>query len=148
MIDIYVEQGYQSDMQANTFDVIERRKRITFFKLGKLWVFKHFFDNQEIFNALLDYYNKDQFRFEFKSIGVRNNALKLLERNGFDYDLVEDPKGYVVQFPRQAKYAQILKNSVAFKEAANERIFLMKDLAAVEEAVGLGAKVYEGEISF
>ena len=135
-------------MQANTFDVIERRKRITFFKLGKLWVFKHFFDNQEIFNALLDYYNKDQFRFEFKSIGVRNNALKLLERNGFDYDLVEDPKGYVVQFPRQAKYAQILKNSVAFKEAANERIFLMKDLAAVEEAVGLGAKVYEGEISF
>ena len=38
-------------------------------------------------------------------------------------------------------YAQILKNSVAFKEAANERIFLMKDLAAVEVAVGLGAKI-------
>jgi hypothetical protein len=31
-------------MQANIFDVIERRKRITFFKLGKLWVFKQFFD--------------------------------------------------------------------------------------------------------
>jgi hypothetical protein len=28
-----------------------------------------------------------------------------------------------------------LKNSVAFRETANERIFLMKDLAAVEEAV-------------
>jgi hypothetical protein len=37
---------------------------------------------------------------------------------------------------------------VAFKETANERIFLMKDLAAVEEAAGLGAKNYEGEISF
>jgi hypothetical protein len=37
---------------------------------------------------------------------------------------------------------------VAFKEAANERIFLMKDLAAVEEAVGLGAKIYEGSSSF
>ena len=135
-------------MHANTFDVIDRRKHITFFKLGKLWVFKQFFDNHELFNALLDYYNKDLYRFEFKSIGARNNALKLLERNGFDYDLVEDLKGYVVQFPRQAKYAQILKNSVAFKETANERIFLMKDLAAVEEAVGLGAKVYEGEISF
>jgi len=33
-----------------------------------------------------------------------------------------------------------LKNSVAFWETANERIFLMKDLAAVEEAVDLGAK--------
>ena len=135
-------------MQANTFDVVERRKRVTVFKLGKLWVFKQFFDNHELFNALLDYYNKDLYRFEFKSTGARNNALKLLERNGFDYDLVEDLMGYVVQLPKSAKYSQILKNSVAFKETASERIFLMKDLAAVEEAVGLGAKVYEGEISF
>ena len=135
-------------MQANTFDVVERRKRVTIFKLGKLWVFKQFFDNHELFNVLLDYYNKDLFRFEFKSTGARNNALKLLERNGFDYDLVEDLKGYVVQLPKSAKYALVLKNSVAFKETANERLFLMKDLAAVEEATGLGAKVYEGEISF
>jgi hypothetical protein len=135
-------------MQPNTFDVIPKRKRINVFKLGKLWVFKQFFDNKELFDALLDYYNKDKYRFEFKSTGARNNALKILERNGFDYDLVEDLKGYVVQLPKHAKYAQILKNSVAFKETANERIFLMKDLAAVEEAVGLGAKIYEREISF
>jgi hypothetical protein len=128
--------------------VIEKRKLIIFFKLGKLWVFKQFFDNHEIFNVLLDYYNKDLYRFEFKSIGARNNALKLLERNGFGYDLVVDLKGYVVQLPKSAKYAPILKNSVAFKETANERIFLMKDLAAVEDAVGLGAKIFEGDISF
>jgi len=61
---------------------------------------------------------------------------------------VEDLMGYVVQVPKSAKYSQVLKNSVAFKETANERLFLMKDLAAVEEAVGLGAKIYEGEVSF
>jgi hypothetical protein len=135
-------------MPANTFDVLEKRKRITLFKLGKLWVFKHFFDNKELFKALLDHYNKDLYRFEFKSTGARNNALKLLERNGLDYDLVEDLRGYVVQLPKSARYAQVLKNSVAFKETVNERLFLMKDLAAVEEAAGLGAKTYEGEISF
>jgi hypothetical protein len=135
-------------MQPSTFDVIPRRKHIVIFKLGKLWVFKQFFDNRELFDALLDYYNKDLYRFEFKSIGARNNALKLLERNGFDYDLVEDLKGYMVQLPKHAKYAQILKNSVATKETANERIFLMKDLAAVEEAVGLGAKIFEEESPF
>ena len=135
-------------MQANTFDVIPKRKCIIVFKLGKLWVFKQFFDNRALFDALLDYYNKDLYRFEFKSIGARNNALKLLERNGFDYDLVEDLKGYIVQLPKTAKYAQILKNSVAFKETANKRIFLMKDLASVEEAVGLGAKIHEGSSSF
>ena len=135
-------------MQANTFDVIPKRKHIKVFKVGKLWVFKQFFDNRELFNAPLDYYNKDQYRFEFKSTGARNNALKILERNGFDYDLVEDLKGYVVQLPKNVKYAQILKNSVATKETANERIFLMKDLAAVEEAIGLGAQIVESEISF
>ena len=68
--------------------------------------------------------------------------------NGFDYDLVEDLKGYVVELSKTSKYASILKNSVAFKETANERIFLMKDLAAVEETVGLGAKIVEGEVAF
>ena len=135
-------------MQANTFDVMERRKHITFFKLGKLWVLKQFFDNHELFNALLDYYNKDLFRFEFKYIGSRNNALKLLEKNGFDYDQVEDFKGYVVELSKTTKYAQILKNSVSVKETANDRIFLRKDLAAVEEAVGLGAKIVDSEVAF
>ena len=73
----------------------------------------------------------------------RGSAVALI-----DYDLVEDLLGYVVQLPKSAKYAQILKNSVAFKETANERIFLMKDLAAVEEAVGLGAKIREEETIF
>ena len=38
--------------------------------------------------------------------------------------------------------------AVAFREIANERLFLMKDLAAVEEAVGLGAKIVDGEVAF
>jgi hypothetical protein len=61
---------------------------------------------------------------------------------------VEDLKGYVVELPKSARYAQILKNSVAFKETANERIFLTKDLAEGEEAAGLGAKILEGTVSF
>jgi hypothetical protein len=135
------------DVEFSTFDVAPKRKHINVFKVGKLWLFKQFFDNRALFDALLDHYNKDQYRFEFKSIGARNNALKILERNGFDYDLVEDLKGYVVKLPKFAKYAQILKNSVATKETATERIFLMKDLAAVEEAVNLGAKIVEGKIA-
>ena len=135
-------------MEFSTFDVVQRLKRITMFKVDKLWLFKCFFEDKEVFNALLDHYNKDLYRFEFKSTGARNNALKLLERNGFDYDLVENLRGYVVKLPKFAKYAQILKNSVAFKETMTERICLMKDLAVVEEAVGLGAKIVEGEVAF
>jgi hypothetical protein len=135
-------------MEFSTFDVVPKRKHITLFKVGKLWLVKYFFDNREIFEALLDHYNKDLYQFEFKSTGARNNAIKLLERNGFDYDLVENLQGYVVKLPKFAKYAQILKNSVVFKETMTERIFLMKDLAAVEEAVGMGAKRVEGDVVF
>jgi len=86
--------------------------------------------------------------FELKTLGLGNTVLKILERSGFDYDLVENLQGYVVKLPKFAKYAQILKNSIAFKETATERLFLMKDLAAVEEAVGLGAKIVEGDVAF
>jgi hypothetical protein len=34
------------------------------------------------------------------------------------------------------------------KETATERLFLMKDLSAVEEALGLGAKIVEGDVVF
>jgi ABC-type uncharacterized transport system auxiliary subunit len=79
---------------------------------------------------------------------LRTTLLKLLERISFDYDLVEDLQGYVVQLPKSSKYAQILKNSVAMKETANDRLFVMKGLAAVEEAINLGARIYARELSF
>jgi hypothetical protein len=37
---------------------------------------------------------------------------------------------------------------LAFEETATARLFLMKDLAAVEEALGLGAKIVKDVISF
>jgi hypothetical protein len=42
---------------------------------------------------LLGHYNQDNYRFEFKTTCERNNALKVLERNGFDYDLLADLQG-------------------------------------------------------
>ncbi|HNR58382.1 MAG TPA: hypothetical protein PKJ51_07990 [Methanothrix sp.] len=132
-------------MGVQTFDVEEKRKLINVFKVGKLWVFKHFFDdNKELFRQLADHYNRETYRFEFKSVRERNQALKLLERNGFDAYLIEDLKGYVVKLDKFRKYAPVLRNSVAFTETAKEGIFLMKDLAAVEEAIQFGAEIYEG----
>jgi len=84
----------------------ERRKRINVFKVGESWVFKHFFsDNKELFRQLADHYNRETYRFEFKSVGERNQALKLLERNGFDAYPIEELKGYVVKLDKFSKYS-------------------------------------------
>ncbi|MDD1731439.1 MAG: hypothetical protein LUO83_04730, partial [Methanothrix sp.] len=61
-------------------------------------------------------YNEDKFRFEFKTFGARNQALKLLERAGFEYELMEDLRPFAVKISRYRKYAPRLKNSISFME--------------------------------
>ena len=135
-------------MRPNTFDVKKKRKCISVFKVGKLWVFKYFFGDKEIFKELVDHYNRDRYCFEFKTIGERNKALKLLEFNDFDIDLVEDLSGYLVKLDKSSKYTPVLKNSVAHTETLKERIFVMRDLTSVEEALNFGAEVYKGDVKF
>ncbi len=58
---------------------------------------------------------------------------------------MESPRPLIVKLPRYSKYAPILKNSIANMETPDWRIFLMRDLAAVEEAVRVGANMYQGD---
>jgi hypothetical protein len=135
-------------MQAGTFDVAEKRKNITVFKIGSRWIFKHYFDDKDSFRELADHYDKDNYRFEFRTIGERNKALKQLEHRGFDARLVENLKGYVVKLDKYSKYAAVLKNSVYHVETPEWRVFLMKDQASVEEALRQGAKIVEVDVKF
>jgi hypothetical protein len=125
------------------FDVKRKRTRINVFKIGKIYVFKHFFDDKEIFKGLVDFYNSDSYRFEMKNAGARNKVMKFLDMKcGFDVYLIEDSAGFMVKISRDKKYAGILRNSVDFKETMDTRIFIMKDMAAVEEAISLGAEIW------
>jgi hypothetical protein len=81
----------------------------------------------------------------FKTSGEKNNALKILDRAGFDYELVADLRPFIVKLSRYNKYAPLLKNSIAYMETADWRIFLMKDQATVEEAIRTGAEMYQGD---
>jgi len=127
------------------FSVQTKRKRINVFKIDKIYVFKHFLDDKEIFKGLLDFYNSESYRFEMKNAGQRNKVMKFLDmKGGFDVYLIENPADFMVIIGKDKKYADILKNSVDFRETRDARIFIMKDMAAVEEAVSLGAEKYEG----
>ena len=70
--------------------------------------------------------------------------MKYLERKGFELALVEDPSDYSVKIDRFKKYGAILKNSIDHKEQEKIRIFIMKDLPSVEEALDEGAEKYSG----
>jgi hypothetical protein len=121
-----------------------KREKINIFKLGRLWCFKHFFDDKEIFRELYEYYNQDKYRFELPTVGERNKIMKYLDRKGFELALIEDPSEYAVTLEVFKKYASILKNSIDNDVKGNLRIFVMTDMAAVEEAITAGAKKYKG----
>jgi hypothetical protein len=68
--------------------------------------------------------------------------MKYLEEKGFESTLIEDTSDYTVKIDRFKRYAPILKNSIDNYEKGGDRVFVMKDLASVEEAIGKGAERY------
>lgn len=124
------------------------KNRITIIKAGSHWIFKHFFEDMETFRELADFYDKDGYRFILKTPGERNLVQKLLEQRGFDVEMVENSRGYVVKLDRKSRYAGVLKNSLAQIETPEWRIFLMKDRASVKEALRQGAKLVEVDVQF
>ncbi|HII06147.1 MAG TPA: hypothetical protein HA349_02170 [Methanotrichaceae archaeon] len=135
-------------MRPSTFNVAERRTKITVFRVGRIWTFKQFFGDKEIFKELADHYNRENYRFEFLTEHERDEAFKKLKDRGFDFQVVEDLTGYVVKLDKASKYAPVLKNSIEYIETQNERVFLMKDLFSAEVAIEFGAEIYDGIISF
>jgi len=131
----------------NTIPVVPK-KSITIIKAGSHWIFKHFFENRDIFRELADYYDKDGYRFELKTPGERNLVQKLLERRGFAVELVDNSRGYVVKLSHKSRYAGVLKDSLAQIQTQEWRIFLMKDQNAVFEALRQGAKLVEVDVQF
>ena len=113
---------------------------INIFKIGSMWCFKYFFGDRELFMGLSEYYNREKYRFELKNVGERNKVMKYLEEKGFETVTIEDTSEYTVKIDRFKKYAPILKNSIDSTEGEKERVFVMKDLASVEEAIAKGAE--------
>ena len=70
--------------------------------------------------------------------------MKYLEEKGFELTPIEDTFDYTVKVDRYRKYdnvlKNILKNSIENDMRGKDRIFIMKDLASVEEAIEGGAE--------
>jgi|SRR5659263_227580 len=75
----------------SSIDITKKRPTINLFKLNKAYYFKHFFDDPELFRELESYYDKSSYRFKMASAGARNKVMKLLDKKGFDPNIIEDP---------------------------------------------------------
>ena len=119
-----------------TFDI--EPEEITVFPVEDEYWFSHYFDREDLFERLREYYNEDAYRFE---IPVEEFGTVREELAGEYIDLViaEDLESYCVVIEQYTEYRDILRDSVAHRKRQGHRFFLMKDELSVREAVEHGA---------
>lgn len=110
------------------------REPIYVFRLDHTLVFKHYFELNEVFESLSDYYDDDAYRFEVPD-GEWDDVAAILREYYYEPEVVEDVSDFVVVKERYTKHADILKNSVAHWTRRGHNFFLMKEPLWVERAV-------------
>jgi hypothetical protein len=124
----------------STFDVDP--ERITVFRIDDEYLFSHYFEREDVFDSLREYYNEDEYRFEIPAEDFDTVSAQL-EDEYYDPVVVEDLEPYCVVKEQYTEHAEILKQSVLNWERRGHLFFLMKDELAVQDAVERGATPIE-----
>lgn len=104
------------------------------FVLDRDYVFKCYFGENDLFDAISEFYDNDEYRFEVPE-REWDAAVETLREYGYAPEIVEDAEEFVVVKEEYTKHAEILKNSVENWTRRGYNFFLMKDPLSVERAV-------------
>ena len=104
------------------------------FLLDRDYVFKRYFGQNDCFDALSEFYDGEEYRFEVPE-REWEQAADTLGDYGYEPEVVEDAEAFVVVKEQYTKHAEILKNSVENWTRRGFNFFLMKDPLSVERAV-------------
>lgn len=114
-------------------------EQINVFEVNDTYLFKHYFDNDDLFDQLRQYYNPDAYRFELPD----RETLQQIDDTLADYflttNLVDDIEPYCVAMDRGEDYSDIFRNAVVQFDQGRHTVFLMKDQLSVDQAVEQGA---------
>ena len=110
------------------------REPVHVFVLDRAYVFKRYFELNELFDELRDFYDADEYRFEVPEREWEDVTATLREYH-YEPTVVEDVEDFVVVKEQYTKHAEILKHSVANWTRREYNFFLMKDPLSVERAV-------------
>ena len=113
-------------------------KTITTFCLGDTYLFSHYFDREDLFVELCEYYDDDEYVFEIPAEEFKH-VKELLMQNHYNVITVEDIQAYCVVIDQYEEHADILQDSVLSWKRRGHRFFLMDTEIAVNKAVNQGA---------
>ncbi len=80
----------------------------------------------DFFKELEPYYEKPKYRFKMASAVARNKVMKLLDRKGFDPNIIKDA---AVEIGKYQNYGELLKNSVESYPLRDKIVLVMVSTA-------------------
>lgn len=123
-----------------TFDI--ETEEITVFKIGDKYIFKTYFDEDQLFKQLEKYYNDNKYRFEIPESDL-GRVRQILENYYYELDVTGSVEDYCVVVDRKSKSANTLSNSVMKKQRGQHEILVMKDELSKRQAVEKDAVILE-----
>jgi hypothetical protein len=105
-----------------------------------LYIFSQYFDQEEIFAELREYYNSEQYRFEVPANEI-DQIESLFDEYFYDLNRVTPDaiEPFCVVKKKYTDHADILRNSVYHTSQGSNTVFVMQDRLSAEHAVEQGA---------
>jgi hypothetical protein len=114
-------------------------ERVNVFEVDEVYLFRHYFDGEDVFDRLKSYYNNQQYRFEVPEDEF-GTLRSFLSDRGYALTVVAATEEFAIVVKKYTSHpGNIFKESVIRRSVNGHNCFLMKDQAAVEQAVNEGA---------
>ena len=109
-------------------------------KEADLYIFSQYFDNDEVFAELNEYYDTDHYRFEVPADEL-DQVEAVLEEYFYELRRVgpDEIEPYCVVKQKYTDHAGILRNSVYHTSRSDWNVFVMEDRLSAEQALEQGA---------
>ena len=114
-------------------------EQVNVFEVGETYLFKHYFDDEDVFDRLKRYYNNQHYRFEVPPSNFET-LRSFLAEHGCGLVVIDAVAEFVVVVKKYTGHPEnIFKQSVIHRSVDGYNGFLMTDQAAVDRAIREGA---------
>jgi hypothetical protein len=114
-------------------------EQVNVFEIDETYLFKHYFDGEDVFDRLKPYYNNQQYRFEVPAEAFEE-LRSFLSDHGYSLAIIDAVREFAVVVKKYTEHPEnIFKGSVIHRSVDGYKAFLMTDQAAVDRAIREGA---------
>ena len=114
-------------------------EQVNVFEVDEMFLFKHYFDGENVFDRLKRYYNSQHYRFEVPA-GAFEDLRLFLAEHGYGLVVVDAVAEFAVVVKKYTQHPEnIFNGSVIHRSVDGYNCFLMADQAAVDRATREGA---------